>query len=47
MSEDDSNQKRDKAGDTVRMDGCEFLVRRTRRGKVFEAAVNTNLPVVS
>ncbi len=34
-----------KAGDTVRVDGCEFLVRRTRRGKVFEAAVNTNLPV--
>ena len=34
-----------KAGDTVRVDGCEFLVRRTRRGKVFEAAVNTNMAV--
>ena len=34
-----------KAGDTVRVDGCEFLVRRTRRGKVFEAAVNTNVAV--
>ncbi len=28
-----------KAGDTVNVDGCEFLVRRTRRGKVFEAVV--------
>jgi len=36
-----------KAGDTLRVDGCEFLVRRTRRGNVFEAAVNTNLPAVS
>jgi CBS domain containing-hemolysin-like protein len=36
-----------KAGDTVRVDGCEFLVRRTRRGKVFEATVNTNLPAAA
>ena len=28
-----------KAGDTVNVEGCEFLVRRTRRGKVFEAVV--------
>ncbi len=32
-----------KAGDTVHVEGCEFLIRRTRRGKVFEASVNTNL----
>ena len=34
-----------KAGDKVTLEGCEFLVRRTRRGKVFEAAVQTGLPV--
>lgn len=32
-----------KAGDTHRLEDCEFLVRRTRRGKVFEATVNTNI----
>ena len=32
-----------KAGDTLRLEECEFLVRRTRRGRVFEATVNTNL----
>ncbi|MEX2215479.1 MAG: hemolysin family protein [Phycisphaeraceae bacterium] len=34
-----------KAGDKIALPGCEFLVRRTRRGKVFEAAVQTGLAI--